>query len=373
MPGSSLFRQGTEVPAIQRGNLEMSTMTTFEVAQQIAEWGFFNRAFLFRDWDHATKVMNGPIGERYRKEVADKMGIVILAPTYLGTRQLNLRAKREVKGPADLKGVKLRMPGGPEWLLLGESLGVTPTPMAMPEVYLALKTGSIDGQENPLTIMNAAKYYEVTEQVVLTAHLVQPVFYALRKETWDALSADQKKVVQAAADAATAQNNEARLADEKQVAERLKTQGLTRHGGRHEAVPRQCRQGLRGVGPRQGLEQGPDAAGRSAPNDARRGARGAAGIAADARRSRSSRRRGGRIGRGLRRDVPSVPRRRFRPLRAGPTARLVGRTDHGHLPVGGVPDRGLGHHRARAGHVRRRLRPGRRARPPRHPGGRRAC
>jgi len=58
-PGSSLFRQGTEVPAIQRGNLEMSTMTTFEVAQQIPEWGFFNRAFLFRDWDHVAKVMRG--------------------------------------------------------------------------------------------------------------------------------------------------------------------------------------------------------------------------------------------------------------------------------------------------------------------------
>lgn len=226
-PGSSLFRQGTEVPAIQRGNLEMSTMTTFEVAQQIPEWGFFNRAFLFRDWDHAAKVMSSPIGERYRKDVAEKMGIVILAPTYLGTRQLNLRSKRDVKGPDDLKGVKLRMAGGPEWQLLGDALGVTPTPMAMPEVYLSLKTGSIDGQENPLTIMNAAKFYEVTEQVVLTAHLVQPVFYALRKQTWDALSAEQKKVLQAAADAATRQNNEARLNDEKQVAERLKTQGLT--------------------------------------------------------------------------------------------------------------------------------------------------
>jgi tripartite ATP-independent transporter DctP family solute receptor len=226
-PGSSLFRQGTEVPAIQRGNLEMSTMTTFEVAQQIPEWGFFNRAFLFRDWDHVVKVMSGPVGERYRKDVAEKMGIVILGPTYLGTRQLNLRVKRDVKGPADLAGVKLRMAGGPEWQLLGEALGVTPTPMAMPEVYLSLKTGSIDGQENPLTIMNAAKFYEVTEQVVLTAHLVQPVFYALRKQTWDALSAEQKKVVQAAADAATKQNNEARLADEKQVADRLKTQGLT--------------------------------------------------------------------------------------------------------------------------------------------------
>ena len=64
--------------------------------------------------------------------------------------------------------------------------------MAMPEVYLALKTGSIDGQENPLTIMSAAKYFEVTEQVVLTGHLVQPVFYALRKQVWDGLSDDLK-------------------------------------------------------------------------------------------------------------------------------------------------------------------------------------
>jgi tripartite ATP-independent transporter DctP family solute receptor len=225
-PASSLFRQGTEVPAIQRGNLEMSTMTTFEVAQQIPEWGFFNRAYLFRDWDHVTKVFSGPLGERFRREVAEKMDIVILAPTYLGTRQLNLRATRAVNGPADLAGVKLRMPGGPEWLLLGQSLGVTPTPLAMPEVYLALKTGQIDGQENPLTIMNAAKLHEVTKQVVLTAHLVQPVFYVLRKPLWDKLSGDQKAKVQAAAVTATRFNDEARLADEQQVADRLKTLGL---------------------------------------------------------------------------------------------------------------------------------------------------
>ena len=130
-PGSSLFRQGTEVPAIQRGNLEMSTMTTFEVAQQIPEWGFLNRAFLFRDWDHVTKTMNGPIGERYKKDVVDKMDIVILATTYLGTRQLNLRTKRDVKAPADLNGVKLRMAGGPEWLVLGEALGVSLGPQPL--------------------------------------------------------------------------------------------------------------------------------------------------------------------------------------------------------------------------------------------------
>src|SRR5881275_1585448 len=98
-PGSQLFRQGTEVPALQRGNLEMSTMTTFEVAQQIPEFGVFNRAYLFRDYEHAHKTFTGAVGKRYAEAVAQKMGIVILAPTYLGTRQANLRAVRDVKAP----------------------------------------------------------------------------------------------------------------------------------------------------------------------------------------------------------------------------------------------------------------------------------
>lgn len=226
-PGSQLFRQGTEVPALQRGNLEMSTMTTFEVAQQIPEYGFFNRAYLFRDYDHAYKTFTGPIGKTYADTVAAKMGIVILAPTYLGTRQVNLRAARNVNGPADLAGVKMRMPGGPDWLLLGQSIGVTPTPMAMPEVYLALQTGTIDGQENPPTIMNAAKFHEVTKQLVITSHLVQPVFYAIAKPFWDKLSAEQKKAVQSAATAATKWNDEQRLNDEKTVIDGLAGKGLT--------------------------------------------------------------------------------------------------------------------------------------------------
>src|ERR1700684_3161041 len=109
------------------------------------------------------------------------MGIVILATHYLGARQVNLRQKRDVKGPPDLAGIKMRMPSGPEWLLLGRTLGVTPVPLGMPEVYLALKTGTVDGQENPLSIFSAAKLYEVSEEVVLTAHMVQPVYFAMAK------------------------------------------------------------------------------------------------------------------------------------------------------------------------------------------------
>lgn len=226
-PGSKLVRQGAELPALQRGNIEMFTMTTFEVAQQVPEYGLFNRAYLFRDYDHMMKVMKGPIGEEYAKRVWDRMQVQILASAYLGTRQVNLRTARDVKGPQDLAGVKMRMPATPEWLLLGQTLGVNPVPMAMPEVYLALQTGSIDGQENPLTITRAAKYNEVTRQVVLTAHLVQPVFHTIGKHVWDKLTPDQKRKLTMAAQAAAKMNDESRLADEKQVEQVLAQQGLT--------------------------------------------------------------------------------------------------------------------------------------------------
>jgi tripartite ATP-independent transporter DctP family solute receptor len=225
-PASTRFKQGTEVPAIQRGNLEMSTMTTFEVAQQIPQLGYFNRAYLFADYDQMRRVIDGPIGDDYRKAVADKMGIEILATHYLGTRQVDLRQKRSVKSPADLAGVKMRMPAGPEWLLLGDTLGVTPVPLGMPEVYLALKTGTVDGQENPLSILNAAKFYEVTEQIVLTAHMVQPVFFNIGKPVWDELNADQKKVLGDACRRAAKGGDDARLGDEKAITSALKTRGL---------------------------------------------------------------------------------------------------------------------------------------------------
>lgn len=225
-PSSSLVRQGAEVPAIQRGNLEMSTMTTFEVAAQVPDLGFLNRAFLFRDYEHMMGVMAGPVGERVVERVREVMDIEILSVAYLGTRTLNLREARDVDGPEDLDGVQLRMPATPEWLLLGESLGVSPTPMPMSEVYVALQTGAIDGQENPLTITRAARFNEVTEQVVLTAHLVQPVFYAIGSEPWAALTSEQQEVVRSAAIAAARENNEGRYADEQDVVEQLRSDGM---------------------------------------------------------------------------------------------------------------------------------------------------
>jgi TRAP-type transport system periplasmic protein len=225
-PASTLFRQGTEVEALQRGNLEMSTMTTFEVAQQVPELGFLNRGYLFSGYPHMRRVFQGMMGERYRKIVADKMGIEILATHYLGTRQLGLRQKQQVQAPSDLAGVKLRMTAGPEWLLLGRALGASPVPLGLPEVYAALRTGTIDAQENPLSVVHAARFYEVMEQVSLTAHMIQPVFLAIAKPAWDRLDPAQQTALGDAARNEAAWGDEARLQDEATVATTLVGRGL---------------------------------------------------------------------------------------------------------------------------------------------------
>ena len=223
---ASLFKQGTEPAAMARGNLELSSISAFDIAKLVPEFSVFTAGYIVRDPDQQQKIFNGPIGTELFKAVSEKMEVTPLATVYLGTRQLNLREVKNVKTPADLKGVKLRMPGSKEWLFLGEALGATATPLAFGEVYLGLKTGTIDGQDNPLPSVRAAKFYEVTKQIVLTSHLVDGIFIAISNKSFNALSAAQKQKVSAAAQAAAAFNNENRIKEEGQIIDFFKQQGL---------------------------------------------------------------------------------------------------------------------------------------------------
>ncbi len=117
------------------------------------------------------------------------------------------------------------MPGSKEWLFLGEAIGATATPMAFGEVYLALKTGTIDGQDNPLPTVRAAKFYEVTKQLVMTSHLVDGIFISISNKAWNALTPAQKQKVKAAAQEAAAYNNDNRLKEEAQLVDFFKQQG----------------------------------------------------------------------------------------------------------------------------------------------------
>jgi TRAP-type C4-dicarboxylate transport system substrate-binding protein len=118
------------------------------------------------------------------------------------------------------------MPGSKDWLFLGEALGATATPLAFGEVYLGLKAGTIDGQDNPLPTVKAAKFYEVTKQIVLTSHLVDGLFIAISNKALAAMSAAQRQKVQAAALAAAAYNNENRAKEEAQLVDFFKKEGL---------------------------------------------------------------------------------------------------------------------------------------------------
>ena len=223
---SSLFKQGTELEAIARGNLEMSIASAQELAVFIPEFSIFTAGYVHRDAAHQVAVFNDPLMDSFKKKAEELLNLKLLSVMYLGRRQLNLRTDQRINTPEDLAGVNLRMPGTDAWQFLGRALGANPTPMAFTEVYTGLQTGAIDGQDNPLPTMVDKKFYEVTKQVILTSHLVDLNYIAFSKETWDSLSSEQRRVVQKAADDAAEYGRQNQLAQEESLADFVRGEGL---------------------------------------------------------------------------------------------------------------------------------------------------
>lgn len=222
----SLFGQGADLDALQRGNAEMTYLSYQLIADSIPKYSVLTAGYLFQDAGHYRKFLASDIGQELIADVAEEIGVQILDACYLGTRQVNLRKARDVQTPADLKGVKLRMPGSDAWLFLGEALGVNPTPMPFGEVYLGLQTGTVDGQDNPLPTVEAAKFYEVTEQIVLTNHLVDAINVVVNNETWEKLTDDEKTAMKAAAIASCDYNNAERIRVEASLVAFFEEKGL---------------------------------------------------------------------------------------------------------------------------------------------------
>lgn len=226
----TIFAQGTELDAISRGNLEMSITSAQELAQFFPEFSIFTAGYVHQDAAHQVAVFNDPLMDSFKAKVEDELGVKLLSVMYLGRRQVNLRQSKDeltVNTPADLAGVNLRMPGTDAWQFLGKALGAAPTPMAFSEVYTALSTGSVDGQDNPLPTVVDAKFFEVTNQIVLTSHLVDLNYIAISKATWDKMSADQQAKVQSAADAAAESGRQKQLKLEGELVAFLEEQGMS--------------------------------------------------------------------------------------------------------------------------------------------------
>ena len=223
---ATLFKQGTELEAIARGNLEMSITSPQELATIIPSWSIFTAGYLHRDAEHQKKVFAASFMDDMKKGVESQLGVKLLSVMYLGRRQLNLRIDKKINTPADLAGVKLRMPGTDAWQFLGKALGANPVPIAFTEIYTALQTGAIDGQDNPLPTDKDSKFYEVTKQIVLTSHLVDLNYVAFSKKVWDGLTPDQQAKVQKASDDAAESGRKAQLKLESELEQFFKDKGL---------------------------------------------------------------------------------------------------------------------------------------------------
>lgn len=223
---SALFKQGTELEAIARGNLDMTITSAQMLSEFFPKFSILTAGYVLQDAEHQVRVFNADFMDPLKEEVEEELGIKLLSVMYLGRRQLNLRTEEEVNTPEDLDGIKLRMPGTESWQFLGEALGANPTPMPFPEVYTALQTGAIDGQDNPLPTDKDAKFYEVTKQIVLTSHLVDFNYVAISKATWDEFSPEEQARLQKASDDAAAKARAAQLQLEKDLVQFFKDQGL---------------------------------------------------------------------------------------------------------------------------------------------------
>ena len=223
---ASLFKQGTELVALQRDNLEMGNIAPQDISKQVPAWSILTSAYLFRDANHLNSFFASDLGAQMKKMVEDQVKVKILGPTFFGTRQVGLKSKKKINTPADMAGIKLRMPPGDAWQLLGRAVGANPTPMAYAEVYTGLQTGAIDGQDNPLPNVQNMKFYEVMSQIVMTSHLVGFDLLTVNLKTWNAMSPARQKAFQSSVDKAIAWSTAEHLKREAELADGFKKQGL---------------------------------------------------------------------------------------------------------------------------------------------------
>jgi tripartite ATP-independent transporter DctP family solute receptor len=223
----AIFTQEGELAAVREGTLDMAYYSASWFAEFVPYVSMIGAVYTFSGFKHMDRVLNGEIGKAIFEDVAQKTGIRPLGAFYLGTRQLNLVEKiGEVRTPQDLKGVKLRTPASPAWIALGKALGGNPTPMSFGEVYMGLKTGAIDGQDNPLPTDKNAKFYEVTKYIVLTDHVVNSVWPSINEKKWQSLSDIDKLIIRKAIEKARKFCAETNLKAESELCDFFREQGL---------------------------------------------------------------------------------------------------------------------------------------------------
>ena len=207
----SLGGERESIEAVQLGTQELTLTSTGPVPNFVPETRILDIPFLFRDKAHAHAVLDGPIGQELLTKF-DAKGMKALAWAENGVRHMT-NNRRAVNSPEDLKGLKMRTMENPVHIAAYKGFGIITTPMAFPEVFTALQQGTVDGQENPLSVIMAAKFEQVQKYMSLTGHVYSPAVILMNKAAYDKLSAADKQVFMEAAKEAV-KANRARVAED---------------------------------------------------------------------------------------------------------------------------------------------------------------
>jgi tripartite ATP-independent transporter DctP family solute receptor len=217
-PASSLGKESDLNQGMTLGTIDMIISGLSFAARTMPRIGVGYYPYTFRDGEHLIKYSQSAVFKDMVDEYRSKTGIQITAMTYYGARQTT--SNKPFTDCAGMKGLKMRVPDVPAYLALPKSCGANPTPIAFAEVYLALQNGTVDAQENPLTTIEAKKFYEVQKYIILTGHIIDSLATQVAPHVWNKLTDEEKKiftdVTQEAAAKSTAQiqKREGELADE---------------------------------------------------------------------------------------------------------------------------------------------------------------
>lgn len=223
-PGGALGGDREVLEGLQLGTVDLAVPSTSVISNFVPEVQVFDIPFLFRDFDHAQAVLDGPIGQEILQKFRAK-GLQGLAFGGIGFRQLT-NSRRPVTGPEDVKGLKIRTQENQIHLQVWRALNALPTPMALPEVFTALQQGVVDGQENPIGAILNNKFGQVQKHLTITNHAFTPVGFVMGPRAYDGLSPqDQQIVVQAAKRAMAVCKDEVAKVESTGI-EELRKQGL---------------------------------------------------------------------------------------------------------------------------------------------------
>ena len=199
-PNSALGGEREVLEGLQLGTIDLAVVSTGATVNFVPATGVFDIPFLFRDLQHARNVLDGEIGQKMLAEFS-KRGLVGLAWGEQGFRQLTNNV-RPVATPADAKGLKVRTMENPVHIAAFRELGILATPMAWPEVATALQQGTIDGQENPMSVIVSAKLPQLQKYLSLTSHVYGPAVVLASPATFDSLTDQEKEAFRKAGKAA---------------------------------------------------------------------------------------------------------------------------------------------------------------------------